>query len=767
MPTQTQTRVIKISVDTKGSRDIQEIAKQMGLLNSATKDLASGFKGLQNTFGLLFGASLFGVGIRQITEFSDTMQNLQNRIAAVSGSQEFAKQTLVELLGVAQRTNQSIDAVGEAYARFQVSLQKSGISSRSLLEVVEGLTNSFRLSGSTAAETQATIIQLSQAFSSGVLRGQELRSVMLQNATVASLLRERFGKNLFKVAESGGITVTEVFKILFKSMDDINNKANQLAPTFEQVMVKAFNQLKAAIGDLNSEFNLSGKFGAAMDTFIEKLGLIGVALGVLALTQIPAAIAAFEKLYVALNLLVIDNPVGAALVGIAFAVVLLFDNLTQLHGALSQVQADIQRVIAFLLELEAKMLRIVAILPKWRIFGTVADQLQLQANFFNNFSDSIEEDLNKIPPALRAVETESEKYKRHLEDLKKLQNSYGSPDKILKVKDVLAALNKEFLAGKIQASEYSAKLINFGFEKLNIDLRNGKISFEQFIEGTEKLRQQQITKYFNDGRISLEEFDKQIADSKIQVLNEQLNAGTLSIAAYRIEFAKLTQDFSPGGALNAGTQAYINSIGTTTNQVAKAIEQTFNHLEDSMFEFIKTGIFNFSKFTQAILDDLTRIILRATIIAPLARGILSLSTPTASDGSGVDASNSDFSNVAAKGAYFDGPLAKFASGGIVNSPTTFGYGRDRRGLMGEAGPEAILPLTRGSGGKLGVQAQVSPVTINVINQNGSAVETRESTGPNGAKMIDVIITNKVKEGIANGSYDKTFQQSYGLKRKGS
>jgi phage-related minor tail protein len=62
---------------------------------------------------------------------------------------------------------------------------------------------------------------------------------------------------------------------------------------------------------------------------------------------------------------------------------------------------------------------------------------------------------------------------------------------------------------------------------------------------------------------------------------------------------------------------------------------------------------------------------------------------------------------AANGATFGNGIAKFASGGIVSSPTLFKFadgGTTRTGLMGEAGPEAIMPLKRGSDGSLGVQA---------------------------------------------------------------
>jgi phage-related minor tail protein len=64
------------------------------------------------------------------------------------------------------------------------------------------------------------------------------------------------------------------------------------------------------------------------------------------------------------------------------------------------------------------------------------------------------------------------------------------------------------------------------------------------------------------------------------------------------------------------------------------------------------------------------------------------------------------------GAFSQGKVTPFASGGIVSSPTAFPM-RGGTGLMGEAGPEAIMPLSRGSDGKLGVKMEGGgrPVTV--------------------------------------------------------
>lgn len=66
----------------------------------------------------------------------------------------------------------------------------------------------------------------------------------------------------------------------------------------------------------------------------------------------------------------------------------------------------------------------------------------------------------------------------------------------------------------------------------------------------------------------------------------------------------------------------------------------------------------------------------------------------------------------AGGTFSSGRVMPFARGGVVAQPTSFAM-RGGRGLMGEAGPEAILPLARGADGRLGVQAGGAgrPVTV--------------------------------------------------------
>ncbi len=87
------------------------------------------------------------------------------------------------------------------------------------------------------------------------------------------------------------------------------------------------------------------------------------------------------------------------------------------------------------------------------------------------------------------------------------------------------------------------------------------------------------------------------------------------------------------------------------------------------------------------------------------------------------------------GSFSQGRVMPFANGGVVSSPTMFPM-RGGTGLMGEAGPEAIMPLARGADGKLGVRTQGGGRAVNVVmNINTPDVQGfRRSQGQIAAQM---------------------------------
>lgn len=115
-----------------------------------------------------------------------------------------------------------------------------------------------------------------------------------------------------------------------------------------------------------------------------------------------------------------------------------------------------------------------------------------------------------------------------------------------------------------------------------------------------------------------------------------------------------------------------------------------------------------------------------------------MSIPNASSGLSLNSLLGPAGRFASGAAFHRGEVVPFASGGVVTAATLFPMSRGRTGLMGEAGPEAIMPLKRGRDGRLGVAGgksiTIAPV-INVTVSGGASTQQSQRVGREVATAI--------------------------------
>lgn len=198
------------------------------------------------------------------------------------------------------------------------------------------------------------------------------------------------------------------------------------------------------------------------------------------------------------------------------------------------------------------------------------------------------------------------------------------------------------------------------------------------------------------------------------------------------------------GAMSA-FEDYLQSANDVAGQTKGLFTNAFGNMEDALVSFAINGKATFADFTKAILADIARIAIRQA-----ASGLFSSLAGSAlgayfGGGAGAAAGAGSFGSsigsaitANAKGGVYDSPSLSSFSNQVHDKPQMFAFAKGA-GIFAEAGPEAIMPLTRTAGGELGVRAlsggnaggggvnteSKTEITIN-INRNGEADATADT-----------------------------------------
>ena len=177
-------------------------------------------------------------------------------------------QTTAELQGMvyqaAQRSRGSYQETADMVAKLGTMAGDAFGSSAELVAFAEQINKQFALAGTSSQGIQAAMLQLTQAMSSGVLRGEELNSVLEQAPTIAQAIAKYMGVSvggMRELASEGKITASVVKDALFAAAEDTNAAFENVPLTFGQVWTMAGNAAVRAMqpameklnGLLNSE----------------------------------------------------------------------------------------------------------------------------------------------------------------------------------------------------------------------------------------------------------------------------------------------------------------------------------------------------------------------------------------------------------------------------------------------------------------------------------------------------------------------------------
>lgn len=265
---------------------------------------------LRAAFGGLFAGITAGLVVREYARLSDELTNAQNRIRAVTDSEEELVSVTAQLQQVANDTRSAFEGTAAVFTRLATSREQLGRSNEQLIQFTESLNQAIILSGASAQEAQNGLIQLSQGLASGALRGDELRSVLEQLPAVADVIAEGLGVTrgeLRNLGEQGAITAEVILDAFEGARGELADRFANTIPTIGQALTVLRNEAVELVGGFNETTGASELLSRAILLLSDNLGAVSIVAATfgtllsfgLAAQAIPTAIAALGKLRVA------------------------------------------------------------------------------------------------------------------------------------------------------------------------------------------------------------------------------------------------------------------------------------------------------------------------------------------------------------------------------------------------------------------------------------------------------------------------------------
>lgn len=362
-----------------------------------------------------------------------------------------------------------------------------------------------------------------------------------------------------------------------------------------------------------------------------------------------------------------------------------------------------------------------------RFFDTVGN---MNTDFVRELQDAVKggevgrvEDL--IPLASSELKRKIEENNQKLEDSRKLLVLIGADGstEFAKANEQIAKLERETAKLKKQFGELDEQEAMARFNK-EADRFDDKVEtiYNKHGEGTDKA-QRKVNALVEEYRRLILVLG--VSGSEVEEFIKKINE-----AAGPTGFERVLEVFDD----------FEKEVGSSWKQMADVTDSTLQHMEDALTDWIMEGKLKWKEFARAVIAEIVRIMIVRQTMAQATDWLGGML-------------GSEKGNVFSNGKH----VKKYASGGIVDKPTVFPMANGA-GLMGEKGPEAIMPLERTSSGDLGVKSSgegAAPnLEVNVIDNTSEKKDvSKDEPKWNGEKWVMNVVldaANRNKSGFRNG-----------------
>ena len=278
-------------------------------------------------------------GLKKAVDLSDSLVSMRARLDRMNDGLQTTQELETMIYQSAQRSRGSFTDTMGLVSQLGTMAGDAFSSSKEIVQFAEQLNKQLALSGASGASAQAAILQLEQGLASGVLRGDELNSVMEQAPALAKSIADYMQVSVGKLREMGSqgqITADIVKNALFAAAKDTNAEFEKTPMTWAQVWTVASNTAVRALDPLLTAINWVAN---NLDVAIPLVVSLGAAFGVLLIaanwtnilataTKTAASMQAFYNAVMAANPIALTAAAVLVLVAALYGGVAAFNKLT-------------------------------------------------------------------------------------------------------------------------------------------------------------------------------------------------------------------------------------------------------------------------------------------------------------------------------------------------------------------------------------------------------------------------------------------------------
>lgn len=221
-------------------KNLREAAAAQDKLNGEMRESGGLAGGLASKVGGLVAAYTTLEGAMSLARAADDYTNIKSRLDLINDGLQTTEQLQEMVRASANSTRSDYKATADMVGKLGIQAGQAFSSNEEILRFAEQINKHIAIAGTSTAAAEGAMMQMTQAMSNGVLRGEELNSVLDGMPTVAKTIEAHFRKmgdtrGIKAIAEEGLITADIVKEALFSAAEETDSRFNAMGVTFGSV----------------------------------------------------------------------------------------------------------------------------------------------------------------------------------------------------------------------------------------------------------------------------------------------------------------------------------------------------------------------------------------------------------------------------------------------------------------------------------------------------------------------------------------------------